>query len=89
MTTGGIATCTIAYPPPSHWTVYRAVDLLCLMVAPVLVGVLMTFTSTLVATLCLSAYAIMLGPQLYLLQLAACHAPALRWATMCVCVKGS
>jgi len=80
MTAGDTATFTSA-SALFHETAYRAIDLLCLMVAPVFVGVLMTFTSNLVATLCLSVYAMVLGPQLLLLKLAARHAPALRWGT--------
>lgn len=62
---------------PSH-TGFRAVDLTCLLAAPILVGLLMTFVTSLAATVLLAGYALVAWvPEILLLNVAVHQSAAL------------
>ena len=58
---------------------FRAIDLICQLAAPIVIGLLMTFTSPLIATLLLLAYTMLVwAPELHFFQRAVDLSPALR-----------
>ena len=71
--------CSKYSPFPDSSTVFRALDLICLLASPILSGFLMTFTSPLIAVLALAAYCLVAWiPELTLLRWACSTSNRLR-----------